>query len=78
MESGETLDNPKTIQNYTMSFFIKLYTTEQSRSFWGNNLGNATDRNPDTPLRDSDIILVVNSFKPTKAPRPDDLYPLFY
>lgn len=36
-----------------------------------------TDRTPD-PLRDSEVILAVNSFKPTKVPGPDGLHPLFY
>lgn len=51
---------------------------EHSSSTWNYSLRTSTDKTSEPPLRDSEVILSINSFKPTKAPRPNGLHPLFY
>lgn len=47
-------------------------------STWRNTEIHVPNNTLDLPLRDSEIIIAVKSFKPTKSPGPDGLHPLFF
>lgn len=84
-ESGREYTHQEDILNLTLHFFRNLYHTSQEFVNW-NRYGHSLDTRSNfeeyealaAPLRDSEIILAIKSFKPPKAPGPDGLHPLIY
>lgn len=82
----EWTHDQKVVQGQLLSFFNILYSTDhtyttpinQSSTLFGPILSDIMSSTMDTDIRDSEIITSLKSFKPTKAPGPDDLHNLFY
>ncbi|KAF3664257.1 hypothetical protein FXO37_11590 [Capsicum annuum] len=79
------IQGDKGITDHTTNFFGTLYSSDQCQpnrcNPWPLNslfLSEESKTNLAALMRDSEIITVLKSFHPKKAPGPDRLYPLFY
>lgn len=78
-------DNPSSIKDHILSLFTNPYTIEQSQTpFASHETNNLTTNTAhmreafDSPLRDSEVLTALHSFKAIKAPGPDSIHPIFY
>lgn len=85
-EVGQVLCTKMDIASHVHSYFYSLFTTsllhsqliEDDYSINSPSISSEDSLRLYIPLRDSEILTVIKSFNPLKAPGPDGLHPIFY
>lgn len=78
------LTTKTSLMNHTTNYFSSMFTTSHEKTDWSTikkdnaSFSNIDLSSLDKPLRNHEITKVVFSFKPYKAPVPDELHPFFF